>query len=100
MTDEELDAIEARASAAIEGPWRCEYDENVSQVEIRPVNETIVVNGVRMHMDGVYTIIAETGQWSDDEATSPTAEFIAHARTDVPALIAELREMLREVRGK
>lgn len=73
---ERLDAIEARAAAATEGPWQ---------------------------MDGPwtlgYTVITSAGAGlidADDAGSVPClieedAEFIAHARADVPDLVAALR---------
>lgn len=50
MTDEELNAIEARAKAATRGPWASHVASNYCE-----------------------------------------ADFIAHARSDIPALLSELR---------
>ena len=81
-----LNEIEARANAATEGPW--ESDE---YTEIDP--------------DGFYElsrVIAPDPDDGEDYAIGvvhvgilrPDATFIAHARTDVPALVAALREAL------
>ena len=61
MTEEEIEAIAARAAAATPGPWHKEPGP-----------------------DGYY--------WYDDLETQENGDFIAHARTDVPALVAALRE--------
>ena len=83
MTIDELNAIEARANAATEGPWwwgesdllskgpvtcSCEDADHLS----KPIIET----------DGGYY-----GPCQHDRS------FIAHARTDVPALVAEVRRL-------
>ncbi len=72
----DLDAIEARAEAATPGPWR------------EPKN------GLGLG----WTIFPKNSKgWSIATCDSGTdADFIAHARTDVPALVAELR-VAREV---
>ena len=81
-----LDQIEARANAATKGPW--ESDE---YTEIDP--------------DGFYElsrVIAPDPDDGEDYAIGvvhvgilrPDATFIAHARTDVPALVAALRAVL------
>ena len=65
MTDEQLQEIQARCEAATAGPWHREGDA-----------------------------IAETDNYELGVVPYlPDAEFIAHARTDVPALVAALREL-------
>jgi hypothetical protein len=61
-----LDEIEARANAATPGPWK--YCAGSGAIE------------------GVNTLIVR-GAWPN------SGPFIAHARTDVPALIARVREL-------
>lgn len=64
-----LDEIEARANAATPGPWTPQT--------------------IRLY-DGVDLPDETVAQWQRD------AVFIAHARTDVPALIARVRELEAE----
>jgi hypothetical protein len=93
VIDLDLDAIEARANAATDGPW-LGYDERSDLREENPdVNPMWVV--AHMEPDGVNWVrdIADIGGGEQDEAD---AEFIAHARTDVPALVAALREARAE----
>lgn len=73
----DLDAIEARANAAPKGPWAWQANE-------KGYPQQIVGND-----DGLI-LVAET--FIGPEHFPSEAEFIAHARTDVPALIAALRE--------
>jgi hypothetical protein len=80
----DLDAIEARAEAATEGPWWPEGK---------------VIGGWRIYardreqapdfteVGSVREVFVGTGQHDAD------ADFIAHARTDVPALLAEVRRL-------
>ena len=80
MSDERLEQIQARAVAATPGPWDC-------------------------YGDGAYEVF-DAGEYRDGdpgEVVAPVvtklndAEFIAHARGDIPALLAEvarLREAL------
>ena len=70
-----LDKIEARANAATEGPWEAEW---------RFTGWDISGN---VDDDGLPALIAS-------EVDSEDTEFIAHARTDVPALVAALRAVL------
>ena len=75
MTDElDLDAIEARAEVATPGPW------------------TIKRGGVR---SSEWLLDPDLDGWGhiDFEAD---AEFIAAARSDVPALVAEVRRLQAE----
>lgn len=75
----DLDAIEARANAATGGKWEAmpwQGDAGVCQL----VNGRYIVDVVTRG----YTRVAD-------------AEFIAHARTDVPDLIAEVRRLKAEV---
>lgn len=73
-----LDEIEARANAATDGPW--------------------FVHGLTA--SGNYRV-SDRGRWGAgdeyevaDDLVEEDAEFIANARTDVPALIAALRAVL------
>ena len=68
----DLDAIEARAEAATPGPWR----QTASRRGYRDVLQTPDTYADRMIAKG---------------CPNADAAFIAHARTDVPALVAELR---------
>lgn len=81
MTDEELAAVKARAEKATSGPW-----------------ESYSVPGRNRSAAGYAAVeVAETevqvtrdvGGWFD-------ADFIAHARTDVPALVAEVARLQGE----
>ena len=80
-----LDQIEARANAATEGPWKTTYEE---------ADQWHSITGSPYPLGG--------GLWADhpevatvDQEDEADAEFIAHARTDVPALVAALRAVLR-----
>ena len=77
-----LDEIEARANAATEGPWATVAEDGaILSLVLTDENDGL------FYGDSGYDapITTETG---DD------AEFIAHARTDVPALVAALRAVL------
>ncbi|WP_322076694.1 hypothetical protein [Burkholderia cepacia] len=82
MNDEKLNEIEARCKAATPGPW-------VSYVEGRD------------HESGSnFIMTGPEGRRSDDielsGATIADQDFIAHARQDIPLLVAEIRR-LREM---
>lgn len=76
MTPEQLDAIEARANAATPGPWRVWYS-STTIAAIEAADRWIVEGS-----DGHAIYIA-----------SADAAFIGAARTDVPALVAEVRRL-------
>lgn len=94
MADLDLDSIEARANAATEGPWLAHDERSDLREENPDVNPMWVV--AHMEPNGVIWVrdIADIGGGEQDETD---AEFIAHARTDVPALVAALREARAEV---
>ena len=74
MTAADLDAIEQRAHAATEGPWEM----------YRP-----------HHASGFHSVIGGAGGTDNlaDDVLEADAEFIAHARSDAPALLAEVRRL-------
>jgi hypothetical protein len=82
-----LDEIEARANAATPGPWGFSRDEKRYLLD----ETTDVVGEVAPGSTGAaITVFAvATGALED-------ADFIASARTDVPALIARVRELEAE----
>ena len=94
ITPERLAEIEARANAATEGPWMAGTVEGIDYGAVYGAPETDEC--------GITAI-----PWLvDDLSRYPgTAEFIAAARTDVPALLAEVRrlqaavERVRELHG-
>ena len=82
----DLDAIKARAAAATEGPWEWD-DPTISQHWSRPAPwATVVDDDVRC---GGYCY----GGSSDPIKSAADGEFIAHAREDVPALVAEVERL-------
>ena len=96
----DLDAIEARANAATEGTWRADSHSHIQ-------------NGCRclscyddptVYQLSVFLDCEDVPRW-DDDATRCTqsgfqtwadADFAAHAREDVPALVAEVRRLTVE----
>lgn len=89
----DLDAIEARVNAATPGPWRTVWG-------------SLIARGVEITESGTYRAIQDVAEipddrceWESDEAVEVSAEadaeFIAAARADVPALVAEVRRLER-----
>lgn len=89
MTDitERLAEIEARMEAATEGPWRFEPEGESHCGEPQCCSE---------YWDnriwGADRVLAESHMLYEADA-----EFIAHARTDVPWLVEQVRELQAEV---
>ena len=76
----DLDAIAARADASTPGPWHRDHEEgDPGCVSIGDYGW--VCSG---YLAPEYDVDSEQGH--------ADAEFIAHARTDIPALIARVRE--------
>ncbi|WP_372352665.1 hypothetical protein [Streptomyces sp. KL116D] len=73
----DLDAIEARATAATPGPWCTDSWEIYKGAEYEAGAEWL----------------GETCRAGEMDDSRADAEFVAHARTDVPALIAEVRRL-------
>ncbi len=90
MTEQELAAIEARANEATAGPW----------VKNGSVPEQVIYAPTKRYpnrtsfMPIVYVTQTDyaSGEYYADMLDGD-AEFIAHARTDVPALVAEVRRL-------
>lgn len=76
-----LNEIEARANAATPGPWEAGCNDR-HVLYVTTENEEFCAE----HGPELYD---SQGFFSDDDT-----EFIAHARTDVPALVAALRAVL------
>lgn len=83
MTPNPLDAIQARADAATEGPWEAidAFDENGEDWLYSEIRHTY-------RADGIVWPNQILGTTDLEEAD---AEFIAHAREDVPKLVEALR---------
>ena len=80
LTADDLDTIEQRANAATEGPWEASaHDHAAGDVPI-------------LDRTGQYLVICpDCGVRGGYERVD--AEFIAHARSDVPVLVAEVRRL-------
>ena len=83
-----LDEIEARANAATEGPWewegeaKGEWEEGANSLVPSRRPDDPVLYGYGYDASGI------------EVSNDADAEFIAHARTDVPALVEALRAVL------
>ena len=79
LTTEDIATIKERAKKATAGPWQYE------QYELGPLENT-----ARLYYSGSEKPFADfRGGLNQDQ----DAEFIAHARTDIPALLAHVEEL-------
>ncbi|MFR9794274.1 hypothetical protein ACL07V_37570 [Streptomyces sp. MB22_4] len=83
MTQLDLDAIEARANAATPGPWTTDGWE--------------IYQGDGNSAPDLMKWVGETCRADDYDGSQNDAAFIAHARTDVPAMAAEIRRLRARV---
>jgi hypothetical protein len=84
LTSSELDAIEARANAATPGPWERGATLRERDGKVTTFSEEA----------SVYPPLGEAGPVAvATVAEYDNASFIAHARQDVPALVAEVRRL-------
>lgn len=92
MPDIDLDAIEARANAATEGPWVVKHEPAWEADDVQ--HPDVITVGAQMWEgdDEPMTVCLVSTDHEDDPVdVLGDAEFIAHARTDVPALVALVR---------
>lgn len=82
--DLDLDAIEARANAATPGPWHDDHE----QFEGKEL-PCVAVGDFGWVCAGQNVPAYD----EDSEQGKADAEFIAHARADVPALVARVRQL-------
>lgn len=86
VTDEELAEIEARLTAASPGPWTSfvEGRDHQSGDDFIRISESDAE-------DDMY--VSRFGASGTRPASAADQDFIAHARQDIPALIAEVRRL-------
>jgi hypothetical protein len=92
MTNEELKAIRERAEAATPGPWYWE------KLDADGWNDTEMPCLVSASDEGVMDF-GDCEQYYPTEGSPPNdedAEFIAHAREDVPKLLAEIERLRKQ----
>jgi hypothetical protein len=87
----DLDPIKQRAAAATPGPWTVDKDPDIE--------ETLAIAHPETHakdrMMRFYSDFVAVGLGDVQKGETADADFIAQARADVPALVAEV-ESLRE----
>jgi len=107
MTESELKAIEERAEKATEGPWawthigeKCNgyivgtiWDKDDKQIEGHVPDEDF-------YEDEVVLRSADMGEHEAATCNYNDPAFIAHSRTDIPKLLAEVRRLKAAVQEK
>ncbi|MBG0819589.1 hypothetical protein HS048_02295 [Planomonospora sp. ID91781] len=101
ISDSGLQEIEDRAQAATPGPWHARFLDDVHAANLVAVSTTPdVKRGCRWpEWDGSELVAATLVQFPEPYVTGPddrwdaNAVFIAHARSDVPRLLAEVRRL-------
>ena len=81
-----LDAMQARCDAATDGPWEREWDTS---------DQWWTIHGQPNPAKGDDRMVCpEVATLNHREDWTADAEFIVHARTNLPRLVAALREVL------
>lgn len=100
----DLDAIAARANVATEGPWESAYENGglgAGAVVWGPPGSAHAMwgatRGTGEQEYGPLLALAD-GEYVDNPNANADGVFIAHARTDVPALVARVRELEKALR--
>ena len=91
MTDAELKAIRERCEAATPGPWIIDPAEGVRFAWVVRDEDDIDDLGLA---DGIC-ILPDEARGGTDNASN-NGIFLAHARTDIPALLAEVERLKAE----
>lgn len=84
LTDEELQEIEARTAAAVPAPWRV----SSSGYSVKSDNEDVPIIA---EAPNAMCVQQQFQPWMNN------AEFIAHARADVPRLLLEIEKLQYEI---
>lgn len=120
LSDQQLADIRARETAATAGPWRWRGNTEVRRLRLQTPHHggLTVMDFTRWGMQGARprfardgimhpadeTVVYAVAAWSKDiyrkdvvGIDHPDAQFMAHAREDVPALLAELDRVTAEL---
>lgn len=95
ITDEELDAMEKRANLATPGPWK-KANITTPTKHARVRLSICRIDGMQVKEVIARDVRGPNGWDEGEKAIGNDAAFIANARDDVPALIAEVRRLRKE----
>jgi hypothetical protein len=91
-----LDEIEARVNAATPEPWVTDTSHGPYEVS---VNGPVPIPCHHEPPQDEYSVMFQTCHDYTFEQSKKNLVFIAHARSDIPALIAEVRRLRKIVRA-
>jgi hypothetical protein len=91
LSEQQLAEIETRANAATPGPWNWESRGVWTEHEDGPGGPVLDVPGPKDLASGTIGYVGDQYPRGIN-SPSESMEFIAHARSDVPALVASNRE--------
>jgi hypothetical protein len=103
LTDERLREIEERAAKASPGPWRSLRDGNqYIQTSYLPTAKCVGASRVEglvrpWNPHGLLAFGFKPSEYETARFLDADADFVAHAREDIPALIAEVGRLSAEV---
>jgi hypothetical protein len=100
ITESELLEMERRAAEATAGPWFVRFLDDSHAMNLTAVSTSAGSDGVEAwpNFDATEIVAAtliQAPRYADiaDDRWDANAEFIAHAREDMPRLIAEIRRL-------
>ena len=90
LSESEVEAIEARANAATEGPWRSDNQQDSEHrcqfyMALAPDGKSIF-DTLNSSIAEIHEEADEDGVYRWDEIGRRNIAFASHARTDIPAL--------------
>lgn len=100
MTDDRIAEIRARAEKATAGPWAVEETHGRDCVWLDVVNvatEDEIFNGETQPQEHIVCVDYGERLKSGKEHEIANLEFVAHARTDIPDLLARIAELEGEL---
>jgi hypothetical protein len=95
LSDERLAEIEQRCAAATPGPWAVDLDRPFTLGGDTVSVDAMTGDGLCVERE-VCSCVLDTDGWPDGPEwleDAANARFLAHAREDVPALLAEVRRL-------
>ena len=112
MTEQELEAIRQRAEQATPGPWFWDTNRRHRSIMLKAHQNggTCIMDFTRWGMHSAQPRINDNSdlfggilrtmeEYDKSELANPNADFIAHARQDIPDLLAEVKR-LNEVNAR
>lgn len=101
LNEKQIAEIEARASAASEGPWRWRRDYEMPDGSKHWELSNPEGDQQRKTIDASLVLLLDRDDWLHRPAASmPNWEFIAHARADIPALCATVKRLREDAKAK